>query len=238
MGWEAVARDRYLYRRGSTFYVRRRVPKELVPVLGREHVAKSLRTADYREANRRAILQAAEIQEQFDVFLGKSAPPATNEVRSLDNLTTRQIEEIVFSWFRRETNRIDAASEQSSMDGFDEVEEAEAADDPQVEARELNQSLARLERGTEEVIEHELRPVVAQICRDAGIACRTPISRGIASRLPPEIVCDRHGSKYRIFRDLVRRGQSELLRHWIAQATERTYDVRACLKSACVTASA
>lgn len=224
MGWEAVARDRYLSRREGIFYIRRRVPKHLVQVLGREHVVESLRTSDYREANRLAILKAAEIQKQFDAALGAATPAEGSGSRRLDDLTIQQVEDIVYNWFRRETQRIDAVSETTSPDGFHEAEEAEELDDPQEEARELRRSLTLLQTGEAEVVEHELRPVMAQLCRDEGIACRTPAARGIASSLP-EISADRHGSKYRIFRNLLRRGQSELLRHWIAQLCGQTYEV-------------
>jgi hypothetical protein len=116
-------------------------------VLGREHVVESLRTSDYREANRLAILRAAEIQKQFDAALGAATPAEGSGSRRLDDLTIQQVEDIVYNWFRRETQRIDAASETSSADGFHEADEAEEFGDPQVEVRALRRSLTLLQTG-------------------------------------------------------------------------------------------
>ena len=66
MSWEAVSKDKYLYRRNGTYYVRRRVPTNLKFFVGHEHITKSLRTSDYREALRRCVFAAADIQKIFD----------------------------------------------------------------------------------------------------------------------------------------------------------------------------
>ena len=53
-------------RRGARYYLRHRIPLDLVETIGRSEVWKSLKTADHREAVRRYIPARAELQEAFD----------------------------------------------------------------------------------------------------------------------------------------------------------------------------
>ena len=66
MGWEVVARDQYIWRRGGRYYGRRRVPTHLVPFVEKEHLTRSLQTSEYKEAKKRADIENAKIRLAFD----------------------------------------------------------------------------------------------------------------------------------------------------------------------------
>lgn len=98
-----LARYPNLWKRGTRYYVRVRVPADLRLVEKREHVVISLRTSDYREAirgyrdvhgqiERRFELQRAEVaaRDTLSITLGKG---------QLDRLTDHQIEGLVRDWF-------------------------------------------------------------------------------------------------------------------------------------------
>lgn len=81
-GGEAqVARQTYLTRRGAVYWFRRRVPGELVPVLGKSFWFDSLGTKDHREAGRRARERAAETDREIQAATkrlnGQAAAPLT-----------------------------------------------------------------------------------------------------------------------------------------------------------------
>lgn len=81
-GGEAqVARQTYLTRRGAVYWFRRRVPGELVPILGKSFWFDSLGTKDHREAGRRARVRAAETDREIQAATkrlnGQAAAPLT-----------------------------------------------------------------------------------------------------------------------------------------------------------------
>ena len=81
-GGEAqVARQTYLTRRGAVYWFRRRVPGELVPILGKSFWFDSLGTKDHREAARRARERAAETDREIQAATkrlnGQAAAPLT-----------------------------------------------------------------------------------------------------------------------------------------------------------------
>jgi hypothetical protein len=53
-------------RRQRWFYVRTKVPVDLIPFLGRREVWRSLKTADHREAVRRYHPALAKLGQEFD----------------------------------------------------------------------------------------------------------------------------------------------------------------------------
>ena len=55
----------HLGRRGSRYYLRRRIPLDLVAHFGRKEIWKALETADRREAERRVRAMSAELDEEF-----------------------------------------------------------------------------------------------------------------------------------------------------------------------------
>ena len=78
-----MAKQRWLFERKEKdgtrrFYLRARVPKDLVQVLGKSVIKKSLRTPDRQIALGRIMAEAAEVQERFDAArrrLAAEPPP-------------------------------------------------------------------------------------------------------------------------------------------------------------------
>ena len=72
----------YLQRRGGVWYVRRKVPKDLVARLGKTEVLRSLRTGDHREAGIRGRLASAEIEADFEEARNRPVPKSRWRSRS------------------------------------------------------------------------------------------------------------------------------------------------------------
>jgi hypothetical protein len=65
-----MADTRYLRRRGNVYWTRIKVPADLKRRIHREHIEKSLRTGDLREAQRLRWAHVQEAQETFDRLRG------------------------------------------------------------------------------------------------------------------------------------------------------------------------
>jgi hypothetical protein len=61
-----VAKHPGLMRRGARYYIRVRIPLDLVETIGRSEIWKSLGTADHREAVRRYFPARTELHKAFD----------------------------------------------------------------------------------------------------------------------------------------------------------------------------
>ena len=58
--------------RNGTFYFRLWIPKDIVPIYGRQLVVTSLRTKDLKIAKTRLARKTAEAEEQFEKLRSKS----------------------------------------------------------------------------------------------------------------------------------------------------------------------
>ena len=93
------------------YYLRARVPKDLVNVYGRNELKWSLRTQDRKEANSRIMAEAAELQGDFDAHRRNLAGKKTSDV------TKAQLRVLASKWFQ--------AKDQAELDdwqAFDEVD--------------------------------------------------------------------------------------------------------------------
>ena len=84
--------------RQGRYYYRRRVPIELVEALGKAEVMIALGTADKREATRRALVKALEVDQQFEAaWRGKHSERVTELPEAEIDLIARQVyqEELV-----------------------------------------------------------------------------------------------------------------------------------------------
>jgi integrase len=62
-----VSKRSYLYRRGHTFYFRKRIPTELISLYdGRKEITRSLKTNDQKEANKLWLKAVQEIEKEFE----------------------------------------------------------------------------------------------------------------------------------------------------------------------------
>lgn len=198
-----MAGDRFLYRRGGVFYFRRRVPKALVPVLKREHIVESLHTSDYREASRLALLKAADVQRQFDEVAGRKVASPASQVRTLDDLSFVETEEMADRWFREQMQSLLLSLLPNGM----ETEAAsEDADEVEVEAtiESLRETILQLEVSSDQSWNSVLGTTMAAICQANGLAVQAPHWGPVHSGIPSEVIADLQGPKYLNFRDLVR----------------------------------
>lgn len=64
-----------LQKRGSTYWLRRRVPQDLVAAYGKAEIVKSLRTKDRAEAKRRLIIETYALEQEFDARRAELVAP-------------------------------------------------------------------------------------------------------------------------------------------------------------------
>jgi integrase len=84
------------------FYIRRKVPKALQPVLGREY-KRSLGTADPNEAKRKFALALVECDDVFD--------RAKANLQRAAHLTNSDVEVLAARWMKRELAEVEASGE-------------------------------------------------------------------------------------------------------------------------------
>ncbi|WP_374321921.1 DUF6538 domain-containing protein [Brevundimonas sp.] len=68
-----------MIRRGARYYLRRRVPLDLLAVYGKKEVVKALGTADYAEAKKRLASEWVALDKEFDEQRARLARPADSE---------------------------------------------------------------------------------------------------------------------------------------------------------------
>ena len=103
MADEPVAHHPNLTTRGGTYYLRMRVPLELVQELGRTHITKSLRTKEHRVALARFRLAQAQAERDFEA--ARRQMQDADALRMilakgrLERLMPEQVQEIAQRWF-------------------------------------------------------------------------------------------------------------------------------------------
>jgi integrase len=104
-----MTRSTWLVRREGVFYLRARVPLDLVSILGKAEVKRSLGTTDPREAKRRHRAKAAEVQGEFDAVRRGAVHPG-QFLRSTEPNppSPSRIRAIVQSWFADQEARAEA----------------------------------------------------------------------------------------------------------------------------------
>ncbi len=118
-----MAKHPWLFNREGRYYLRARVPADLIAVMGRREVKRSLKTSDLREARRRINVEAAELETRFSDARRKSRrQPATH-------MTEAEVRQLVVGWFY-ELEREGARRRWTETDDqpFDPVETAESFD--------------------------------------------------------------------------------------------------------------
>lgn len=66
MSTKTMAHYPNLWRRNSVYYLRKRVPADLAPVLGKTHIVRSLKTRDKRTAEGRYGMELGAVERQFE----------------------------------------------------------------------------------------------------------------------------------------------------------------------------
>lgn len=118
-----------LLRRGGRYYSNIKVPKDLKPAMGKEHIREALGTSDYREACRRAIYEKMRWQAFFDDERRKvaaRAAPEPKQTRPVLSLSEREahkfaarhligLEQRFRDWWEKEGSRLDASERQEVL---------------------------------------------------------------------------------------------------------------------------
>ena len=94
MDGKAVPKRQYLTRRGSRFYLRRRVPDEIREAYGKTEIVESLGASDLRVAQLLLSKRLAELEEEFAEYAGRQIGSTGDIV----NLSYAQIDRLVASW--------------------------------------------------------------------------------------------------------------------------------------------
>ena len=100
------------------FYLRARVPHDIVETVGKKEFKKSLRTSDCRTAQQRINAEAAEVQAQFDAARRKLS--GYREA----TLTDAQMAQMVRAWFAREETVKTREGAATSISSPDDLEQA------------------------------------------------------------------------------------------------------------------
>ncbi|OWK33655.1 site-specific integrase [Sphingomonas dokdonensis] len=195
MGDETLARYPGLYARESgVWYVRKRVPVDLVGVEKRASLRFSLDTADLRTAIKRYPFKLAEIESHFDKLrervriMGPIAGALA--LGKLERLRHGQIEAVVSDWWRRREEARRPVSEEPE-------EIAAIVADVEHDARHVG-------AGADCMV---VRSAADRLLVDAGIAVR-PLRVGSITAKVPQPDVDRGSTSYRYLCELVARGLS------------------------------
>ena len=184
------------------YYLRARVPKDVVHVVGRREVKRSLGTADRREALERINLAAAEVDE---VFAGARRGLAA---RRLGDLAEADVRRMAFLWFRGADRTAAEADMAAQGDGL-----GAAVDEARLWA-------GTFSTGAEEEVLPHVQAVADQILMSHGWPRKPPPVGGIAPAAV-EADVDKSCDQYWSLVDLVRRGMLESARRSLSRLAGR-----------------
>lgn len=101
-----MAKHPWLMRRGDRYYLRARVPSDLVGAYEGREIKKALGTSDRREAERLIRIESAKVEREFEE---KRRGSITND-QPIEKVPSYVLEDIAHDWFRTRLEK-DAASE-------------------------------------------------------------------------------------------------------------------------------
>lgn len=107
-----------LVKRGSVYWLRKRIPTELVPILGKKERCYSLRTRDRTTALKLHAMELVKLNAEFDALLRKHRVSAGMEItgESASSLSIHEIRCIVFTWFHEYETKVSQADSEMRRD--------------------------------------------------------------------------------------------------------------------------
>lgn len=143
-------RASHLQLRGSTYWLRLRVPDVLRPMVGRTEIRKSLKTSDYREAQQLARIERIKIDAKWEIARRRLSPALVPQ------LSERELWQLAAQWFVDTEKRNVSKGEvwksldeaQCELDALSVPHNAEAASYPVAEQLLTNAGI-RLEPSSE-----------------------------------------------------------------------------------------
>ncbi|MCE3011604.1 MAG: site-specific integrase [Proteobacteria bacterium] len=214
MDQSELARYPGLHLRGSTYYVRKRVPVDLAHIEKREQIRLSLDTSDKKIAIRRYPAKLAEIERTFTVLRAALQSQGHAEgilaAGKLEKLTRREIEALVAAWWEKR-----AQHRQPPLSAYD---------DPAEHLASLDDDAAAIRRP--DLLADPIGRATDQLLVEAGHRAEPrKLGRGRTQvRFP---VVDRASEEYAYLRQLVRRALEQelaLARDYVTQREDAPYD--------------
>lgn len=213
-----VAHQPNLTERNGTFYLRMRVPLDVVEAVGRTHIVVSLKTKERRVALARFRLEQARVERQFEAARRQATETATLR-RSLasgrlEKLAPGEIEGLALRWFEHAVQRVARTSRETLETRFADWDAI---------LQELKTEGTVLTSPDPEDYEPTVHRTVDQLLLAAG-APPEPIRGRIQRRVRrPQI--DQSTAQYQQLATLVRRGLIALNRDRAAQITGEANEI-------------
>lgn len=213
MADEPVAHHPNLTTRAGTYYMRMRVPLELVQELGRTHITKSLRTKEHRVALARFRLAQAQAERDFEA--ARRQMKDADALRTLlakgrlERLMPEHVQEIAQRWFASAVQHV--ARSPKEQDHLRTQDWDIVLEDAKAEG-------TLLESPDPLHYEEHVHLTTDQILLAAGVP-PVPHGPGKLQRRVRRPKVDRDTAQYRQLAGFVRRGLISLNRNHVAQLT-------------------
>ncbi len=195
-----MRRNSWLFCRNGRYYLRARIPQDIISIIGKREIKKSLHTSDRNEALERLPPEAAEVSELFAAARRKLKAEVE---RLTPDLTDSEAKRLAYIWFRKRER-------ESVEDAFQDPASNPAALE---EARFL---LGELLSGEDESLVIPLiQQTVDQMLIEAGFPSKPaskhpgPIQPAIKRRVPD---IDKTSTVYQGLCDRIKRGMVENVR--------------------------
>ena len=194
-----MRRNSWLFCRNGRHYLRARVPQDIISIIGKREIKRSLHTSDRTEALERLAPEAAEV---FELFVAARRKIKVEVEKLTPDLTDSEAKRLAYLWFRRRER-------ESAEDAFREPgSNAAVLEDARYE-------LTILLDGPEEMVMPLVQQAVDAVLIEAGFPSKPapqhsgPIQPVIKRRIPD---VDKTSAAYRELCDKVRRGMVENVR--------------------------
>jgi len=94
---ETMSKHPWLQRRRTGYYLRAKVPLDIVEIYGKKEVVRSLRTKELRLARERIHIEAVKVEQEFAECRRKTE---ISEIRR-DRISDEELQRIVLLWFHK-----------------------------------------------------------------------------------------------------------------------------------------
>ncbi|ACL60260.1 site-specific integrase [Methylobacterium nodulans] len=213
MAGETVAHQPNLVLRNGTFYLRIRVPLDLVGALGRTHIVRSLRTKERKQALSRFRLEQARVERDFaSARRDRDDDASLRRVLAagrIERLSRRDLETLTVRWFERAVQRVAPGSSRGDATRFIDWDEI---------LSEIRNDTSVLQSPKPADYAERVQFAANQVLLEAGFPAQ-PDGPGKLKRHIKVPAVDRQTEQYRELEQLVRRCLLELNQRQIADLT-------------------
>lgn len=126
---EEMPKIKHTVRRGSTYYLRVRIPQDLMEFYNfRKEITKSLKTGDPKSARSLSVQEHAKIMREFDKKRLEQNPPPANDEDMLSKYSDAQLLIPVFEWLAEQEKINDQHFLASEQEAFGEEHDLKVID--------------------------------------------------------------------------------------------------------------